>query len=479
MIFNTKLFLTTTLPYANSVPHIGHTLEFIQADALARYFKYKLGHSNVKFNIGLDEHGSKIFERAKELGITPQELVDGLSIKWKEFCDLFKIEYDSFYRTSDAKHHEAVKRFWNICLERGDIYKKEYTGHYCSGCESFKTETDLVDGKCLDHPTTEIKEISEENYFFKLSNYRDILLNYISNSDFLKPESKKNELINIINEFDDISISRLKTSLPWGVEVPNDPSQTIYVWFDALINYIVAVGWNSDENEFNEFWNSKVVQICGPDNLRFQGHIWQSFLASAGIKFTSTLLVHGTVLDKDGKKISKSVGNVIDPIEEYNKFGIDPIRYYILGGLNTYSNCSWDSNDLKSQWNSLSNGWGNLVSRTLHLTNLIGIDSEITPTNLSGLELEVHNLCNESKTLWDNFEIKLAIQKTDEAVSTINRWINETQPWKSKNPTEIGILYRLLPIINELYEPVIPNTCKIVREGISKKEKIIPIQKLV
>lgn len=469
------MFLTTTLPYANSVPHIGHTLEFIQADALSRYFKSSLGKDNVIFNIGLDEHGSKIFERAKELGITPQELVDSLSIKWKEFCELFQIKYDSFYRTSDSSHHEAVKKFWLVCLERGDIYKKSYTGQYCNGCESFKTEKDLVDGKCPDHFNTEVKEISEENYFFKLSNYKEVLTKYISENDFLKPESKKNELLNIIDEFDEISISRLRTALPWGVEVPNDPTQTIYVWFDALINYIVAAGWNNDNTKFNDFWNSKVVQLCGPDNLRFQGHIWQSILSSGGVGLTTKLLVHGTVLDKNGKKISKTVGNVIDPIEEFNQFGLDPIRYYILGGLNTYSNCSWDSNELKSNWNSLANGWGNLVSRALHLTNLFGIDSETPPIVCGELESTVNGLCLEATSLWDNYEIKLAIQKTNDAVSTINRWINDNQPWKTKNPAEIGVLYRLITTINELYRPVIPQTSEIISNGISIKEKIIAI----
>ena len=318
--------------------------------------------------------------------------MDGLAIKWKEFCEKFEISYDNFYRTSDAKHHELVKKFWTICLEKGDIYKKSYTGKYCSGCESFKTDVDLVDGICLDHPTTQIKEISEENYFFRLSNYKEYLKNYISQNDFLKPESKKEELLNIIENFDEISISRLKSALPLGVEVPDDPTQTIYVWFEALCNYVIAAGWGSDDEKFKDFWiDGNVVQICGPDNTRFQGHIWQSLLLSTNIKLTNTLLVHGTVLDKDGKKISKSVGNVIDPIELYNQFGLDPVRFYILSNLNTYTNCSWNNDELIASWNDLANSWGNLISRTLHLVDKFGI-SEGT----NQLESDVDALYKES-----------------------------------------------------------------------------------
>lgn len=471
MIFDTqKLFLTTTLPYANSVPHIGHTLEFIQADALARHFRKE---NDLIFNIGLDEHGSKIYEKAQELNITPQQLVDDLSIKWKEFCSLFQISYNNFYRTSDPKHHEAVHKFWNICLEKGDIYKKSYTGKYCSGCESFKTETDLVDGKCQDHPTTEIKTISEENYFFKLSNYKEYLTKYVSETEFVQPYTKRDELINIIDIFDEISISRLRSVLPWGVQVPNDPEQTVYVWFDALTNYIVAAGWNVDDSKFNQYWNDNVIQICGPDNLRFQGQIWQSFLASAGIKPTTKLLVHGTVLDSEGKKISKSVGNVIDPIEILSQFGLDPVRFYTLCGLNTYTNGSWDNEELVTTWNALANSWGNLIARVLHLTDKFGIQD-----GTNELESEINQIVPEVIQLWNDCEIKLAIQKTNELVSIINKWVTDNEPWKSKNQVDIGVLYRLLTTINDLYDPVIPESCQKVREAITDKKKAIIFTKL-
>ena len=401
--------------------------------------------------------------------------MDGLAIKWKEFCEKFEISYDNFYRTSDAKHHELVKKFWTICLEKGDIYKKSYTGKYCSGCESFKTDVDLVDGICLDHPTTQIKEISEENYFFRLSNYKEYLKNYISQNDFLKPESKKEELLNIIENFDEISISRLKSALPLGVEVPDDPTQTIYVWFEALCNYVIAAGWGSDDEKFKDFWiDGNVVQICGPDNTRFQGHIWQSLLLSTNIKLTNTLLVHGTVLDKDGKKISKSVGNVIDPIELYNQFGLDPVRFYILSNLNTYTNCSWNNDELIASWNDLANSWGNLISRTLHLVDKFGI-SEGT----NQLDSDVDALYKESIELWNKYEIKLAIQKTNEIVRVVNKWISDNEPWKTKNQVDIGVLYKLLSLINGLYTPAIPSSCDKVREAIQNKKKAILFNKIV
>ena len=208
--------------------------------------------------------------------------------------------------------------------------------------------------------------------------------------------------------------------------------------------------------------------------MRFQGHIWQSLLLSAGIKNTTKLLVHGTVLDKDGKKISKSVGNVIDPVEELNKFGIDPIRYYILSGLNTYSDCSWNPDDLKLKWNSLANNWGNLVSRVLHLSDIIGTEN----SDGSELETDIDRICKESESLWNDYEIKLAINKTDEAVSHLNKWVNDNKPWEKKDPKEIGVLYKLISKINKLYEPVIPNTTKHIEEGIKLKKKIIAITKI-
>ncbi|MEO6729340.1 MAG: methionine--tRNA ligase, partial [Candidatus Dojkabacteria bacterium] len=275
-----KFYLTTTLPYVNAAPHIGHALEFFQADAIVRHKRKQLGKENVFFNVGMDEHGLKIYQKAQAENKTPQEYADGNANNWVEFCKTFNISYDNFYRTTDPAHYKAAQAFWKKCDEAGDIYKKKYEGLYCVGCEEFKTEKDLVDGKCPLHNIEPIK-YSEENYFFKLSKYREQLLEYYqSNRDKLKPDFKFDELINFIQGMEDISISRLKKNLPWGITVPGDDEQVMYVWFDALTNYANAVGFSTDEERFNEWWPS-ATQIFGPDNLRFQCAIWQGMLLSA------------------------------------------------------------------------------------------------------------------------------------------------------------------------------------------------------
>ena len=463
-----NIFITTTLPYPNSEPHVGFLFEIVLADAINRYLKSK--GNKTFFNTGLDEEGLKIYQKALEKNLSPKEYVDGIAPIYIDFLKKFNIEYDRFYRTSSTEHSEKVQTVWSHLVNRGDIYKKEYKGNYCVGCESFKLDKEISNGFCKYHPLTEIEEIEEENYFFKLSNYKEILSLWIKdNTNFLQPQYKIKELTNLIDGVEDISISRLRKNCPWGTEVPNDPNQTIYIWFSALLNYIFSAGYLTDK--FN--WEY-VIQTCGGDNLRFQAIIFQAILQSEGIKKSDKLLVHGIILDNNGRKMSKTLGNVIDPIDQLNKFGVDPVRYYCLSGLSTYSDSSWNSDDLKLKWNSLANGWGNLVSRVLHLTDTIGTE-ESEPNDL---ELEVNQLCSDAESLWNEYEIKLAVDKTDEAVSSINRWINTNKPWEKKDPKEIGILYKLLSKINKLYTPVIPDTSKIVEDGIKLRKKIIAITKI-
>ncbi len=431
----------------NSVPHIGHAFEFILGDALSKWFKIK---NDVHFNIGLDEHGLKVWEKSQELGITPEQHINNLTTSWKDFCVKFNIDYDSFYKTSDISHHEKVQSIWTKFLNNGDIYKGSYKGKYCVGCESAKKDSELVDGKCQDHTTTEIKIVDEENYFFRLSKYRDSLLKWIENNPtFLEPISKINELRNLIIDSDDISISRVRKNCPWGVSVPNDEDQVIYVWFDALLNYIFAAGYLTDN--FN--WN-RVIQLCGPDNIRFQGVIFQSFLEAENIKHTDKLLVHGTILDKDGRKISKSIGNVVDPIDQLDKYGLYPVRYYALR-LNTYANSSWDDDELKQIWNSeIVNDWGNLVSRVLHLIDIkCGRRPNCLPED--SFNDTINSYKDSVVDLWDNFKVKDALCKTNELVKFANKYINDNKPWASENyEVELSNLYSLLLVVNTLYIPL-------------------------
>ena len=464
-----KIFLTTTLPYVNSIPHIGHAFEFILADTISKYLKID---NDVHFNIGLDEHGLKVWLKSKELGITPEQHIENLTNIWLDFCEKFNIKYDSFYKTSSASHHEKVKIIWNRFIERGDIYKKSYTGKYCVGCESFKSDKDLVDGKCPDHENLDIILVEEENYFFKLSKYKDTLLTWLDSSNFLEPHSKIEELRNNILESEDISISRLKKNCPWGVEVPNDDTQIIYVWFDALLNYIFAAGYLTDN--FN--WDN-TIQLCGPDNLRFQGLFFQAILESENIKKTDKLIVHGTVLDKDGRKMSKSLGNTVDPIEQLNKYNLDAVRYYALSGLNTFSNSKWNEEDLVRLYNNdICNDWGNLVSRVLHLVDTK--DIKIYKWDDEFIEVVIDYVKN-IKNLWSSFKVKEALTLTNELVKFGNRYINDEKPWSNDNYEKtLNNLYYLIEEVNELYKPVFDEKYLETKEAIINKKKVIIFPKI-
>lgn len=483
-------YITTTLPYANSPAHIGHAFEFIIADALARYFK----HNGVDtfFNLGLDEHGLKIQEAAEKVGLTPKQYVDDLSVVWKNFLETFKINsWDSFYRTSSSEHAPKVQQFWNEALERGDIYKKKYSGIYCVGCESFKLEKDLVDGKCSDHPTTELKQTEEENYFFKLSKYRNQLSTWAYHAtDFIEPITKRIEFLKFIESIEDISISRLKEVVSWGVPVPGDDEQTIYVWFDALLNYIFAVGCFSDTPDaFEVIWNdSDVIQICGPDNLKFQAVIFQGLLASAGIKKSDKLLVHGTILDADGRKMSKTLGNVIDPIDQVNKYGVDAVRYYALAGLRTYGNSSWDEKLLVELYNSnLADDFGNLVSRVGHLAGKFLSDFSDDPNvKLDYSLVEQDKFCvffdkhikDVIRPLWESYKISEALDETNKLVKSLNKKFGDEEPWKKGREGWVTVLevHYAISKINDLYYPVIPNKVGEVKKALSDcvKSKVFP-----
>lgn len=475
-----KIYITTTLPYANAVPHIGHAVEFLQADAYSRYFKNKIGRENVFLNVGVDENGLKVFNTARDKETTPEKYLDELIPEWLDFCDKFQIGFDYFYRTSSLKHHKTAQNIWKIIDNKGDIYKRHYEGLYCIGCESFLLERDLTDGKCPDHLTTPVR-YSEENYFFRLSKYSNNIIDYINgNPGFLKPESKRQELLNFLKKLEDISISRYRSTLPWGVEVPNDPDHTMYVWFDALTNYIGVLGFNDDMDHFNSWWPG--IQLCGPDNLRFQGAIWQGMLAALGIPFTKKLLVHGTVFGHDGQKMSKSIGNVVTPIEQYEKYGSDVCRFYMLGVLQTYADCSYREEDLKTAYNAfLANNYGNLLNRIIHMANQKCINIMDVSKLQSGFKLKVDELKQETEKAFEDFELHDAVSNINDLVSFGNRYFQENEPWRQEvKDAEITLnnTTYLLITASELYEPIIPNGARKAIESIQKKEKVILFPKL-
>ncbi len=476
-----KFYFTTTLPYVNAEPHIGHTLEYIQADIIVRYMRKKYGKDNVFFNVGADENGSKIYNKSKEVGKTPKEFVDFYSGKLKEFCSLFNISYDNFYRTSDQKHINVVQEFWKRSLNNGDIYKKKYEGLYCVGCEAFKVEKDLINGKCPDHGKEPVF-YSEENYFFKLSKYRESLLEYIDNNkEFIVPATKVDELKNFVKDMDDISISRLKENLPWGIDVLNDPSQVVYVWFDALSNYIGAIGF---PDNLNKEYADNMYQICGPDNLRFQGGIWQGMLMSAGFNNSKKIIVHGTVLGADGVKMSKTLGNVVSPFDQVSKYGYEAIRFYIASSFG-FLNSPYKEDDLINLYNSLlADNFGNLLNRVIHLANAKNIEINNFNKITTDFKNTVDNLKQSANEYFEKFEINEAVRKISEISSFGNDYIQKEEPWgKEKDLKDIEIVLNnlsyLLSVVIDLYSVVIPESCEKAINALNNREKIILFNKII
>lgn len=421
-----------------------------------------------------------MFKTANEYGTTTESYLKSIVPEWKDFCTKYRVSFDNFYRTSTDDHHKGAKQIWNACFNKGDIYKKHYEGLYCIGCESFIHERDLIDGKCPNHDSKPIL-YSEENYFFRLSNYSNQILEFLnSNPSFLKPKSKIQELKNFVENLEDISVSRSRTNLPWGVPVPNDPKQTIYVWFDALTNYIRVIGFDKDMESFYSWWPG--VQICGPDNLRFQGAIWQGMLASLDLPFTKKLLVHGTILGADGNKMSKSLGNVISPLQQFEKYGSDICRFYMLGVLRTYSDSNYREDELTEAYNAhLANGYGNLLNRLIHLGNVK--DTDLFDESLVDENFR-HSVNIKKKRIqqkYEDFELHDASKKIRELVAEGNQHMNKNQPWnqppENAKMTLANVSY-LFRTATELYEPIIPDGATRALEAMKNKARIILYPKI-
>lgn len=462
----TKYF-TTTLPYANAKPHIAHAREFVMADVFRRIYN-DLGYQTF-LNVGTDEHGLKIFRKAKESNLEVQAYVDEQVKTFVDFCRDFEIGYDRFMRTTDDDHKIAVQKFWKICQEKGYIYKKNYQIKYCVGCELEKTDSDLVDGKCLDHPGNEIEIISEENYFFKFSAFGEKLLKfYQENPDFVKPLGRFKEIKAFVeNGLEDFSISRLKNKVPWGVSVPGDEEQVIYVWFDALVNYISAIGW-PDDLEVYQKW-IPMVQFCGKDNLRQQSAMWQAMLMAAGLENSMQVLVNGFIVS-DGQKMSKSIGNVIDPFELKEKFGLDATRYLLLVMNSFGGDVDITVEKMIEKYNTdLANGVGNLTSRLLTLYTKIEDKIEIDRMVLDKKDWE--ELLREGK-------VELIASKALMLVRDLDAQIEKDRPWELIKKDLIGfkkllkIYLKQLLLIAEILNPFMPSVSMKIEQAIENKEKI-------
>ena len=449
-----RFYITTTLPYVNGKPHIGFALEAVQADVIAR-FHAALGE-DVVFNIGTDEHGTKIWEKAKEEGVTPQEFCDRMSEHFRSLKSLLDISYTNFIRTTDAYHVKAAQAFWKRCEARGDIYKKNYRAKYCVGCELEKTDSDLVNGKCPEHPNREIEIVEEENYFFKFSTYQEALLAlYREQANFVIPEKRMNEIVAFVERgLQDFSVSRLASKMPWGIPVPGDESHVIYVWFDALVNYISTIGWDVDQERFEKFWPG--VQIAGKDNLRQQTAMWQAMLLSAKLPPSKQILIHGHITC-NGQKMSKSLGNVVSPEEMIERFGKDGTRYLLLSAATFGEDIDLSWERMTEKYNAdLANGLGNLVSRVLKLASKL-TTHDVQQTTIFPEEFSV---------LLENYRLSEGLEYIWNIVRESNKYIEENKPWElaKTNPEQFETVMRKLlddlARIASLLTPFLPETAE-------------------
>ncbi|MCB9812996.1 MAG: methionine--tRNA ligase [Pseudomonadales bacterium] len=463
-------YITTTLPYVNADPHIGFALEIIAADVIARY--QKLSGKEVIFNTGTDEHGQKIYQKALESEKNIHDYVNFYAEKFSNLKEILNLDYTNFIRTTDQNHIEAAQVFWSKCQKNGDIYKKMYTISYCVGCELEKNVSDLVDGKCPLHPTEKIELIEEENYFFKFSKYQNELLNlYELNKEFVKPEGKLSEISSFVSGgLKDFSISRLKEKMSWGVPIPNDDKHVMYVWFDALVNYVSTIGWPKNINNFNKFW--PVIQIAGKDNLRQQAAMWQAMLISAGISNSKQILINGFI-NVEGQKMSKSLGNVISPSEMFNRYGTDGTRYLLmnLGPFGSDMDVSWDKFD--STFNSaLSNGLGNLCSRVAKMC-----EQSNEKFNINSANPQFSSVFHESM---NNFDLKNALNQINDLISNTDKYLSDTQPWTKSGNEQKEILQNaisnILTIASNL-QSFTPLTAKKINDHFNQ-EKISSIKPL-
>ncbi len=469
-----KIYITTAIAYPNSKPHLGHALEIIQADVVARF--HKLSGKEVFFQTGTDEHGTKNWQTAKKEG---KEIKKFLDDNVKVFKDLYKklnISYDNFIRTTDKKiHYPGATKLWKELVKAGDIYKKEYKGLYCSGCEAFKKEKELVDKKCPNHPTRGIDVVEEENYFFKLSKYKEEVAKKISSDEYrVIPESRKNEILSFLKTAKDISFSRPKTSLPWGIPVPDDKEQVMYVWCDALSNYITGVGYGTDKKKFEEVWPAD-IHIIGKDILRFHAAFWPAMLLSAKIALPKQLFVHGFILSK-GAKMSKSTGNVIEPFEQIEKYGVDPFRFYILGAMPIDGDGDYNEDLVIERINSeLVGNLSNFCYRVLSFTNKY-FDSKIKKIDNDQIIKEINPKFNEIKKAYEEFDFKKAIDEILSVSALGNKYFQDNEPWKliKKDKEKVqkvcGLCVNIAKNLSILIDPIMPEFSSKLQKQLNVKD---------
>lgn len=462
-----SFYITTTLPYVNAEPHVGFAMELIRADVIARY--KKLTGFEVFFNTGTDEHGQKLLKDAEKAGKGIEEYVDRFATIFGGLKDLMGISDGvHFIRTTNEHHMKAAQAFWKLVADNGYLYKKEYEAKYCVGCELEKTESELNEkGECALHPGRPIEIISEENYFFKFSEFQKPLLEfYDTHPQFVIPESRFNEIRSFVERgLRDFSVSRLKSKMSWGVPVPGDPDHVMYVWFDALVNYISTLGWPEDTATYEKFWiHGTPTQYCGKDNLRQQTAMWQAMLMAAKLAPTHQVIINGFFTGDGGIKMSKSIGNVVNPYDVVGEYGSDALRFFVCSEVSMFEDSPFTMERFKESYNAkLANGLGNLTSRIMKMaeTNL-----EI-PISIDESEMPHNSLYANA---FDEFNIKDAVGSIWAHITQLDESIQKDQPFKLvKDDKEKGIeliknLVGHLYHVAVLLEPIMPETSQKIIE---------------
>ena len=471
-----KFYITTSIPYTNAPPHIGFALEAVQADVLARYHR-NLGE-DVFFLTGTDEHGIKTLRVAREAGRDVKDFADEMSGKFKELVRVLNISNNDFIRTTDEiKHKPGVEKLWKKLDENGDIYKKKYKGFYCPGCEAFKTEKEIVDGRCPIH-SKKLELVEEENYFFRLSKYTKEIEKKITGGELeIIPESRKNETLSMLKRgMEDVSFSRMKDKY-WGWPVPGNPSQNLYVWMDALTNYISAIGYSGPKGrhsqQFKKFWPAD-VHCIGKDIMKFHTIFWPAMLLSAGLKSPKTIFVHGFI-NVNGQKMSKSLGNVVDPFELVRQYGVDAVRYYLLREILPTEDGDFTYEKFEQRYNSdLAGGIGNLVARTLGIATKISNFKFLMSNKISNdkLSKKIKKTQKNYKLAIENFRFNEVLASIWEIISFCDKYINEEKLWetpsissgRAKKLQVINDLFFAIKEIGILLEPFLPETAEKIKE---------------
>jgi len=470
-----KFFITTAIDYPNSKPHLGHAYEKIIADVIARW--HRMLGEDVLFVTGTDEHGLKIEKAARNVGKAPKEFVDEMSGYFKEMCKKLNISIDDFIRTTQMRHIKVVEEIIKKIFENGDIYKDFYEGLYCVSCEAFYTLKDTIDGKCPIHKK-KLELLKEESYFFKLSKYEKEIINHINkNESFIIPKERKNEILNRLKKgLKDLSISRI--SVEWGIPLPFDSKHILYVWIDALLNYISVLGYPNEK--FKKYWPPD-VQVIGKDINWFHTVIWPSLLLSIGLELPKTIFIHGFIKVK-GEKLSKSLGVTVDPFYLVEKYGADPLRYFLLREIPSGEDGNFSEEALKNRINSeLADDLGNLVNRVLALVekNFDGVIPK--PYGSGKLKKVALNVLKAIKNSMDEFQFHNALNDLWYFINEANKYINETKPWEIKEKDKLGgILYELLEslrFISILLYPFMPSTSEKIAEQLGL-EKVFLLENL-